>query len=68
MDDEPPVITAHEDLSILLTLDGDALDRKVASMLHQASQIEPLVAAAGMDFFRAGVAEEAFRAGGSPHP
>jgi LmbE family N-acetylglucosaminyl deacetylase len=58
---EPPC-TPREGLSVHLVLEGAALDQKVAAILAQTSQIEPLVQALGHDFLTEGMAEEAFRA------
>ena len=57
---EPPC-TPVDELSIDVDVDGDLLDAKVRALLHQTSQIEPLVGALGVDFLRDGLAQEAFR-------
>ncbi len=59
MDAEPPCAPVEE-LSLHLVAEGELLDRKVAAMLHQISQLEPLVQALGIEFLREGFAEEAF--------
>jgi LmbE family N-acetylglucosaminyl deacetylase len=61
MNDVEPPVTPVADMSVFVRLDGDELDRKVRSMLEQESQIQPLVAATSLEFFRAAVAEESFR-------
>jgi hypothetical protein len=49
------------DMTVFVRLEGEELDRKVRSMLEQESQIQPLIAATSLEFFRAAVAEESFR-------
>lgn len=55
-----PRVCADEELDLLLELDGDALDRKVAALLRQESQTAGLVEAVGLGRFRAWVASESF--------
>ncbi len=57
---EPPC-TPLPELSMHVVLDGSDLDRKVAALRAQTSQIEGMVQALGWDFLREGLAEEAFR-------
>jgi len=53
-----PRVCADEDVVVRLPLSGDALDRKVAALLAQESQTATLVAAVGVERFRAWVATE----------
>ena len=55
-----PRVVADQELDVLLRLEGSALARKVAALLRQASQTEGLVAAVGLERFRAWVATECF--------
>lgn len=55
-----PRICGPDELSVTLPLTGAALDRKVAALLLQESQTAGLVAAVGLDRFRAWVATEHF--------
>jgi LmbE family N-acetylglucosaminyl deacetylase len=57
---EPPCTPADE-LSIGEIFTGELLDRKLAAIRSMTSQVEPLIEALGEDFFREGMAEEAFR-------
>jgi len=57
---EPPCTPADE-LSIDETFTGELLDTKLGAIRSMTSQVEPLVNALGEDFFREGMAEEAFR-------
>ena len=50
-----------EGLAVWLTCDDAMLDRKVAALRAQVSQIEPMVQAVGLDRFRAFNREEFFR-------
>jgi LmbE family N-acetylglucosaminyl deacetylase len=56
-----PPVTPADELSVDVRLSGPALDRKVAALRAQASQIEPLVDAIGLDLFRELFAVERFR-------
>jgi LmbE family N-acetylglucosaminyl deacetylase len=58
---EPPC-TPPDQLLFHLQLDGDLLETKLRAIRRMTSQVEPLVAFLGEDFFREGLAEEAFRA------
>ncbi len=53
-----PRVCAPDELAVELRLEGAALDRKVSALVAQTSQTAPLVAAAGLDRFRAWVATE----------
>jgi LmbE family N-acetylglucosaminyl deacetylase len=55
-----PRVVPDDELDLLLALDGDALDRKVEALLRQESQTGRLVAAVGLERFRAWVAYEAY--------
>jgi hypothetical protein len=55
-----PRIVPNEDLDIGLHLDGDLLDRKLASLKEHASQIEALSSVFGDDGFRHFLAYESF--------
>jgi LmbE family N-acetylglucosaminyl deacetylase len=57
---EPPCTPADE-LSIGEVFTGELLDKKLGAMRSMTSQVEPLIAALGLDFFREGMAEESFR-------
>ncbi len=56
---EPPC-TPVDELSLHLIAEGELLDRKVVAIMHQISQLEPIVQALGVGFLREGFAEEAF--------
>ncbi len=58
---EPPV-TPVEDLLAHLRLEGDLLETKLDAIRLMTSQVEPLIAGLGEEFFRDGMVEEAFRA------
>jgi LmbE family N-acetylglucosaminyl deacetylase len=51
---------ADDEVAFRMALDGPALDRKVAALLAQPSQTSGLVAAVGLDRFRAWVGSESF--------
>lgn len=55
-----PRICADHELALRLKLAGSVLDRKVEALLRQVSQTGGLVAAVGLDRFRAWVATERF--------
>lgn len=55
-----PRVVPDDELDLLLELEGDALDRKVEALLRQESQTGRLVAAVGLQRFRAWVAHEAY--------
>jgi LmbE family N-acetylglucosaminyl deacetylase len=57
---EPPAHPVDE-LSVYLRLEGDLLEAKLRAIRSMTSQVEPLVAGLGEDFFREGMVEEAFR-------
>jgi LmbE family N-acetylglucosaminyl deacetylase len=57
---EPPC-TPQDELSIGEIFTGELLDAKLSAIRSMTSQVEPLVNALGEDFFREGMAEEAFR-------
>lgn len=61
MDDTRTPVTSVEDLVHLVELDGDLLEVKRRAILAMTSQVEPLVAALGEQWFRDGMVEEAFR-------
>jgi LmbE family N-acetylglucosaminyl deacetylase len=61
MADKPPLTHPVDQLSIYAVLDGDALDQKYRAMMHQESQITPLLEVGGPDLFRELLAQEAFR-------
>jgi len=61
MDGAQPPVTPVVDMTVFVRLEGEELDRKVRSMLEQESQIQPLIAATSLEFFRTAVAEESFR-------
>ena len=52
----------ESELAIWFTTDGDLWDRKVAALRAQASQVEPFAQHMGLDWYRAFVREEFFRA------
>lgn len=60
MADREPVAVPAEGCSIYVRLSGEALERKYRAMLHQQSQIGPLLALGGEDVYRTLLAEEAF--------
>ena len=57
---EPPCTPRDEQL-ISLLLEGEQLETKLAAISSMTSQVEPLIAGLGEDFFRRGLVEEAFR-------
>lgn len=59
--DVEPVTTPEHELAVWFRPEGELLDRKVRALRSQASQIEPLVAQAGLDAFRSIVADEYYR-------
>jgi LmbE family N-acetylglucosaminyl deacetylase len=63
-----PLRTADDDLALRVVLDGALLDRKVAALRAQATQMEPLLAAAGEDRFRCWWREETFVAAARTRP
>lgn len=60
--DLQPEACRPDELDVLVTVEGELLDRKVRALRSQASQIEPLVEAFGLDTLQRSAAEEAFRA------
>ena len=54
--------TADADLALHVALDGDALDRKVAALLCQESQVAPMVDDYGMETFAPLMRDEFYRA------
>ena len=57
---EPPCTPRDEQLVSYL-LDGERLETKLAAIRSMTSQVEPLIAGLGEDFFRRGLVEESFR-------
>jgi LmbE family N-acetylglucosaminyl deacetylase len=57
---EPPS-TPLSELAAHLVLEGALLETKLNAIRSMTSQVEPLVAGLGEEFFREGLAEEAFR-------
>jgi LmbE family N-acetylglucosaminyl deacetylase len=55
-----PRVCADDDMALLLHLDGELLDRKVAALQRQMSQTGVLIDAVGPARYRAWVATEAF--------
>jgi LmbE family N-acetylglucosaminyl deacetylase len=62
MGSEPPCTPRDEQLFSLL-LEGELLETKLAAISSMTSQVEPLIAGLGVDFFRRGLIEESFRQG-----
>jgi LmbE family N-acetylglucosaminyl deacetylase len=60
MADQKPVTVPADECALYVKLDGEPLDLKLRAMQCQASQIGPLVSLAGLDRYRAMLAEEAF--------
>lgn len=56
-----PEVTDEGDLAVWLRCTGPLLDRKVAALQAQASQVGPLIDLLGADHYRDFVAEEFFR-------
>ncbi|MGH8892303.1 MAG: PIG-L deacetylase family protein [Actinomycetes bacterium] len=50
-----------DELLVHLELDGDLLETKLKAIRSMTSQVEPLIAGLGEEFFREGMVEEAFR-------
>ena len=63
MTDDEPIVTPVDELAVYAQLDGELLDMKYRAMLCQESQVAPLIALGGADFYRQLLAEEAFRDG-----
>jgi len=57
---QPPE-TAIEDLVVHEELTGDLLETKLRALQAMPSQVEPLIAAVGVDVYREALAQEAFR-------
>ena len=57
---EPPAHT-RDQCNVFLVLEGELLEIKLRAIRAMTSQVEPLVAGLGEDFFREGMVEEAFR-------
>jgi LmbE family N-acetylglucosaminyl deacetylase len=57
---EPPCTPRDEQLVDVL-LEGELLETKLTAIRSMTSQIEPLIAGLGEDFFRRGLIEESFR-------
>lgn len=60
MDTDPPS-TPRPELLIGETLHGDLLETKLRAIRAMTSQVEPLIAGLGEEFFREGMVEESFR-------
>ena len=56
-----PVTTPEHELAVAFAVEGDLLDRKVRALRSQASQIEPIIAQAGLHGFSRLVAVETYR-------
>jgi LmbE family N-acetylglucosaminyl deacetylase len=61
MGSEPPCTPRDQQL-VDIVLEGDLLETKLAALRSMTSQVEPLIAGLGEDFFRRGLVEESFRA------
>ena len=61
MDDVEVPPTPLDRLSIHLRAEGDLLERKERALRLMPSQTEPMIAFVGLDLYRFGIAEEAFR-------
>ena len=55
-----PLTTPPEEMALLLRLDGATLDRKLAALLAQKTQTEPLYVGMGPDRYRDWIREECF--------
>jgi LmbE family N-acetylglucosaminyl deacetylase len=55
-----PPETPEAELALEIRLDGDVLERKVRALRSHASQVEPLVAAVGVETFTEWWSQEAF--------
>ena len=60
MGSEPPCTPRDQQL-VDIVLEGDLLETKLAALRSMTSQVEPLLAGLGEDFFRRGLVEESFR-------
>lgn len=60
MTDERPVGTPEADVALLLSLDVEVLDQKIAALAAMYSQIGPAIALLGMDDFRRSNQVEAY--------
>jgi len=54
--------TDPAEMAVHVQLDGDALDRKVAALLCQESQVAPLIEEYGLDAYAPLMRDEFFRA------
>lgn len=61
MGSEPPC-TPRSELLIAERLEGELLETKLRAISSMTSQVEPLIAGLGEEFFRRGMVEESFRA------
>jgi LmbE family N-acetylglucosaminyl deacetylase len=57
-----PPRTPRDEMLFGIVLEGEPLEQKLQAMRAMTSQVEPLIQGLGEDFFRNGMAEEAFRA------
>jgi hypothetical protein len=57
---EPPT-TPEDELAVAFVAEGDLLGRKVRALRAQASQVEAMVQAVGVDVYARQVADEGFR-------
>lgn len=56
-----PELVEESELAVHFTCSDELLDRKVAALRAQASQVEPFIAGLGLDVFREFAREETFR-------
>jgi hypothetical protein len=62
MSGDAPITTSADELAVRFVADDALVDRKLAALQCQASQVEPLVRQAGVDLYRELLREESFRA------
>lgn len=62
MSGDAPITISADELAVRFVADDVLVDRKLAALQCQASQVEPLVRQAGVDLYRELLREETFRA------
>lgn len=60
--DKPPATVPEDELALWFVAEGPLLERKVAALLAQESQVAPLVAMAGVDAYTSLIRDEFYRA------
>jgi LmbE family N-acetylglucosaminyl deacetylase len=60
--DKPPATVPEDDLALWFVAEGPLLERKLAALLAQESQVGPLVSMAGPETYAALIRDEFYRA------